>query len=1212
MQLDTSKRFEKSIIWGTVFIDLLLVVGALFFLFHSRTHYLESLEVTGHNLVQLLEQRIADKARLVDGAALRIAREVELQLQGGQTDSADMRRQLRLEMDALPEVDSVRVSNSQGLLIWGEGLEEGEPVSITNFSYFQAHQKHRASEPIVSSVIHDPVTGQWVVAFTRCYHQQDGSFGGLVIVAVPLDVFFRVLSNPNFGASGTAALRYTDGSLVTRVPTLEGPAGKPGSQQTCQAYRELLERNVPVGNYTTEASPEAVVRFCSYRRVMGWPFTITVGLVEHEYLEPWHMQASLGMLLLGVLLLATTALAWITLRHLHAQSIRETERDDDLARRRLLIDQSRDGIVILDNQGKVYEANRSFANMLGYSPEEIQNLHVWDWDVHWSQDELLAMVNQIDLRGDRLATKHRRKNGQIIEVEISTNGAEFDGNKLVFCVCRDVSERNQAREALKTSEEKYRVIFENQIFAVAVFDLVTLRFLDVNDTYLRLYGYSRSELLGGMTIVDVSMDKEETRQTVERAVDEGGIFIPLCNHRKKDGSIVPVEIVGGPFKWDGREVMFSLSRDISVRKQAEDELREREELYRHLITSLRDGFFACDAQSIVTYVNAPLVKMLGAHKEHDLLGRSIFDFVAPIDLERVKQHFAEAVENRTLPLTLELELVCEGGRALWAEVKPTMIARARGGLSIQGLIVDITKRRQAAEALKKSEERLNLALQASKDALWDWDRGTDLLYCSPRWFSMVGYTPEELDLNEDLWMGLVHPDDTERAQRELEEAFKNRETFEVHVRLRHKDGTYLPVLTRGTVQRDARGEVIRLAGINTDLSEQKQMEEERREWERQAQQLQKAESLSRMAGAIAHHFNNLLSVVIGNIEMSLEDLPDDAPSVPSLRAATRAAERAVEVSGLLLTYLGQTEGRRQLLDLGALYRKALPQLRALVQKGVVLQTHFTQVGPVVSGNARHLNRMLKNLLVNAAEALGQEQGHINISMYLVGPTDIADQHRFPVDWDPTALEYVCVQVEDTGVGIDLFDIEQLFDPFFSSKFTGRGLGLPVVMGIVRSHGGGITVQSSPGNGSVFQVYLPVAVEEPLVARQDEYDTTSLEGGKILLIEDEEQIRLMTRTMLSRLGYDCICASDGGEALQLFQEHATEIFLAICDLTMPTMGGWEIMAALQEMAPNLPFILTSGYDESQVMASGRQAYPQVFLQKPYKKSALGVAIDTALQ
>ncbi|MDD2464101.1 MAG: PAS domain S-box protein [Desulfobulbus sp.] len=1213
MQSYTSKRIEKSILWGSVFIDLLIIVGTLFFLLHSRSHFLEGLSVVGHNLVQLLEQRIADKARLVDDAVVRVERELEEQLRGGAIDPQRLQWLLNLEQEQLPEIDAIRVTNAQGKVIWGKGVISTVNATYADRAFFKAHQEKHTHESIVTPPLKGKVSGLWVVAFTRCYRYPDGRFAGVISAAVPTEIFSRILSNINLGPTGTAALRSTDGGLVARMPPLDGAVGQPGNKKISREYLQILNSNISVGNFQTRTSPDSVARTYAFRRVMGWPFTIAVGLVESEYLAPWRVQAIWGTLLLGILLLMTSTLSWVTIRHLRQQGIREKEREEDLTRRRILIDQSRDGIVILDSRGKVYEANRHFAEMLGYSPEEIKDLYLWQWDARWTREELESMLSGVGNNGAYLKTRHRRKDGRIIDVEISANGADFGGNKLVFCVCRDVSEQNKARDALRVSEEKYRIIFENQLYAVAIFDLLTLRFLDVNQAYIRMYGYSREELLDGMTILDVSAEPERSEHAVSQAVEQGAIFIPLRYHRKKDGSVIPVEIVGGPYNWDGCRVMFMLGHDISARKQAEDDLRGSEELYRFLVTSLSDGFFSCDNRGIISFANKALAQMHGVEDPECLLGRHIFDFIAPVDLERVEAHFNEALAHHIVPVSLEIMLVREGGMNLWVEVKPTVVTRDQGLVSIQGLVIDITQRKKAAEALQKSEERLHLALQATKDAIWDWDFLAGTMYYSPRWFMMAGYTSEELQVDPELWLRLMHPDDLERAKTVVSEAIVDKTFFEIETRLLHKAGYYVPILTRGYILRNDAGKTIRLAGTNTDLSEQQRIEEERREWERQAFQLQKAESLSRMAGAIAHHFNNLLSVVLGNIEITLEDLPADQPVVANLRAASQAGDRAVEVSSLLLTYLGQTEGRHELLDLGRLYRQSLVQIQALLKEEIVLETRFPKNGPLVRGNGTLLQRMLKNLIVNAAEAIGERQGHIGLSLTVIALSDIPSAHRFPLDWEPAADHYVCLQIQDSGDGIEAADIEQLFDPFFSSKFTGRGLGLSVVMGIVRSHSGGITVASTREQGSVFQVYIPLVEREALPDQQGVGDERAAAIERtVLLVEDEEQVRLMTESMLSRLGFAYLSAEDGAEALALFKRHADRIALVICDLSMPNVGGWETMETIKEIAPTIPFVMTSGYDETRVMREGRKLYPQVFLQKPYKKDELGAAIEAAFK
>ena len=256
--------------------------------------------------------------------------------------------------------------------------------------------------------------------------------------------------------------------------------------------------------------------------------------------------------------------------------------------------------------------------------------------------------------------------------------------------------------------------------------------------------------------------------------------------------------------------------------------------------------------------------------------------------------------------------------------------------------------------------------------------------------------------------------------------------------------------------------------------------------------------------------------------------------------------------------------------------------------------------------------MLTNLVFNAWEARRDGRSTIRVTVKTASRADIPKSHRFPIDWRPDDNAYGCLQVADEGCGIADQDIDQLFDPFFSSKFIGRGLGLAVVLGIVRAHHGAVTVESEAGRGSIFRVFLPVAADD-VVRRPDQtakFPAVAW-GGTVLLIEDEEIVRKVVATMFTRLGFTVIEAIDGLEALEVFPRHQDEIRLVLCDLTMPRMNGWQTLAALRKLAPGIPVILASGYDEAKVMAGDHTEWPQAFLGKPYRLKGLRDAIGRAL-
>ena len=367
-----------------------------------------------------------------------------------------------------------------------------------------------------------------------------------------------------------------------------------------------------------------------------------------------------------------------------------------------------------------------------------------------------------------------------------------------------------------------------------------------------------------------------------------------------------------------------------------------------------------------------------------------------------------------------------------------------------------------------------------------------------------------------------------------------------------------------------------------------------------------------MAGAIAHHFNNYLMAVTGNLELAMVDMKRSARPFENLSQALQAARQAAELSSLMLTYIGQTPGKREPLDLSEICLQCLPLLRAAMPKDVALETICPPPVPVVNANANEIQRILANLVFNAWEASRDGRSAIRVAVKTVSRADLPKWRRFPLDWRPDDNAYACLEVVDEGCGIADEDVEQLFDPFFSSKFIGRGLGLAVVLGIVRAHHGAIAVESEPGRGSTFRVFLPLAAYDvPRRPDQTAKPPAIVAGGTVLLVEDEQMVRKIVATMLTRLGFTVLEAADGVEAVEVFRDHKDEVRCVLCDLTMPRMNGWQTLTALRRLAPGIPVILASGYEEASVMAGAHAELPQAFLGKPYRLKGLRDAIARAL-
>jgi len=398
-----------------------------------------------------------------------------------------------------------------------------------------------------------------------------------------------------------------------------------------------------------------------------------------------------------------------------------------------------------------------------------------------------------------------------------------------------------------------------------------------------------------------------------------------------------------------------------------------------------------------------------------------------------------------------------------------------------------------------------------------------------------------------------------------------------------------------------------------DITERKRAEGERITLERQLLQARKAESLGRMASAIAHYFNNKLMVVMGNLELALYSVgPNEKLSTLLLQAQTGASQ-AAEVSGLMLTYLGQALPKTEAFNLAKVCREVVETQRSSIPQRVTMMIDIPPHGPTIKANQAQVRQVLSNLIVNAWEAIGEGEGEIRVSLRIVDATETSSPHIFPADWKPEKDTYACIEVSDTACGIDPEQLDLIFDPFFSTRFTGRGLGLAVVLGTVRSYGGAIAVASEPGRGSIFQVFWTIAEPEAQTVHKAEADVSKpIEGLRLVLfVDDEAQLRNMAELMLGHLGFRVIQAGHGLEAVEIFRERKDEINLVILDLTMPGMNGWETLAALRALRLDIPVVLASGYDEAKAMEGEHAELPQAFLHKPYRMAELKAALAAAV-
>ena len=478
---------------------------------------------------------------------------------------------------------------------------------------------------------------------------------------------------------------------------------------------------------------------------------------------------------------------------------------------------------------------------------------------------------------------------------------------------------------------------------------------------------------------------------------------------------------------------------------------------------------------------------------------------------------------------------------------------------------------------------------------------------------MLGYSRDEI--LRMTWAEMTHPDDLTADVEQFEQLLAGQiEQYQMEKRFIRKDGNFIWTNLAAGCVRQTDGKVDYFTAVLEDITEQKHLEAEKARLEVRNRQLQKAESLGRMAGSVSHHFNNKLSVVMGYLEMVIGDLPPGDPHAVKLARAMQAAQKASEVSGNLLAYLGQIRNKIESFDLSEICTVSLPDLLDEIPKNVALETDLPSPGPYISADAKQIQKILTSLVINASEAIGEETGTVRLSVKIVSTADIPESCRHPIGWQSGEQHYACLEVTDSGCGIQGKDMDKLFDPFFSTKFTGRGLGLSIVLGIAKTHEAVITVENRIGGGSVFSVFFSTSVQVKVRQNKQIAKTPEIAAsgsGTVLLVEDEAALREMTKIALIGVGFTVLQARDGVEAVEIFGQHKDEISCVLSDLTMPRMGGWETISALRAIRHDLPVILASGYDEASAMAGEHTELPDFFLSKPYDLRKLCDKIGLAM-
>jgi PAS domain S-box-containing protein len=501
----------------------------------------------------------------------------------------------------------------------------------------------------------------------------------------------------------------------------------------------------------------------------------------------------------------------------------------------------------------------------------------------------------------------------------------------------------------------------------------------------------------------------------------------------------------------------------------------------------------------------------------------------------------------------------------------------------------------ALAEMREHKERLGNIVKYTPAGYFCIDPDGRFIEVNGAWLQMFGYdSPEEvigkhfniIQVDSNLEKARIH-----LARLLSGEAIPSGEFFS-----RRKDGSvgYHTFSAHPVVHAD---KVVRLEWFIIDISEHKRLEDEKAVLEQQFQQAQKLESLGILAGGIAHDFNNILAIILGHCGL-MEINDEEAHShVPAIK---KAVERAALLCRQMLDYAGMSQHIQTQVNLVELVDEMLNMLKATLPQNVVIKQKLSAKTPFILGDGSQIRQIVMNLIINASEAISNIPGEIAVS--LAKPAVIAGQSE--KDHLGNIIppgKYFCLEVKDNGCGMDEATKCRIFEPFFTTKFTGRGLGMSAVLGIITAHKGAVQLFSQPGEGTTFKVYLPVQTGESAGEESPNQTAVSLTwqgSGTILLVEDEEQIRMIGKILLKKFGFAVLEATNGKEALELYQKYASDIILVVTDMGMPVMDGYALIRALKKISPELPIIISSGFGSNVVTSQLDAEDIAGLLSKPY--------------